>query len=159
MDRRQLENVVVRNMILKDKRFDSIEGQIPKEMYNRLLNRKSKVVEEDKQIRMNMVRKLCSVNNEEDIKEILKGIAPLLRHKKRSILLMGGNYEEVNKETQEAIVTFMSTMPKESAQLEKEIPIAEKSVQPEKESTMIHKSTQIEKASPVPKESKECVHI
>ena len=93
MDRRQLENIVVRNMILKDKRFDSIEGQIPKEMYNRLLNRKSRVVEEDKQIRMNMVRKLCSINNEEDIKEILKGIAPLLRHKKRSILLMGGNYE------------------------------------------------------------------
>ena len=29
---------------------------------------------------------------------------------------MGGNYEEVNKETQEAIVPFMSTMPKDSAQ-------------------------------------------
>ena len=26
MDRRQLENVVVRNMILKDKRFDNIRG-------------------------------------------------------------------------------------------------------------------------------------
>ena len=26
MDRRQLENVVVRNMILKDKRFDTIKG-------------------------------------------------------------------------------------------------------------------------------------
>ena len=49
-----------------------------------------------------MVRKLCIVNSEEDIKEIWKGIAPLLRHKKRSILIMGGNYEEVNKETQEA---------------------------------------------------------
>ena len=48
-----------------------------------------------------MVRKLCSVNNEEDVKEILKGIAPLLRYKKRYILIMGGNYEEVNKETQE----------------------------------------------------------
>ena len=48
---------------------------------------------------MNMVRNLCSVNNEEDIKEMLKGMEPLLRHKKISILLMGGNYEEVNKET------------------------------------------------------------
>ena len=61
MDRRQLENVVVRNMILKDKRFDSIKGKIPKELYNRLLNRKIRVIEEDKQIRMNMVRKLCFV--------------------------------------------------------------------------------------------------
>ena len=51
-----------------------------------------------------MVRKLCYVNDEDDVNEILKGIAPLLRHKKISILLMGGNYEEVNKETQEAIV-------------------------------------------------------
>ena len=65
MDRRQLENVVVRNMILKDKRFDSISGQIPKDLYNILLNRKSRVVEEDKKIRLNMVRKLCSLNNEE----------------------------------------------------------------------------------------------
>ena len=114
MDRRQLKNCIVRNMILKDKRFDIIRGQIPEDLYNRLLNRKSRVVEEDKKIRMNMVRKISIVNNEEEIIEILKGIAPLLRHKKRSILLMGGNYEEVNMETQKAIVTFMSTMPKET---------------------------------------------
>ena len=55
-------------MILKYKRFDSIKGKIPKDLYNRLLNRKIKVIEEDKQIRMNMVRKLCFLYNEEDIK-------------------------------------------------------------------------------------------
>ena len=44
----------------------------------------------------------------------MKGIAPVLRHKRRSILIMGGNYEEINKETQEAIVSFMSTMPMDS---------------------------------------------
>ena len=36
MDKRQLEDVVVRNMILKDKRFDSIRGQIPEDLYNRV---------------------------------------------------------------------------------------------------------------------------
>ena len=36
MDRRQLENVVVRTMILKDKRFDSIRGQIPEDLYNNM---------------------------------------------------------------------------------------------------------------------------
>ena len=45
MDRRQLENVLMRNMILKDKCSDTIKGQIPKDLYNRLINRKSRVVE------------------------------------------------------------------------------------------------------------------
>ena len=48
MDRRQLENAIVRNMILKDKCFDTIKGQIPKDLYKRLMNRKSRVVEEKK---------------------------------------------------------------------------------------------------------------
>ena len=48
MDRRQLENAVVRNMILKDKRFDTIKGQILEDLYNRLMNRKSRLVEEEK---------------------------------------------------------------------------------------------------------------
>ena len=93
MDGRQLENVVVRNMILKDKRFDTIKGQIPEDLYNRLMNRKSRIVEEEKHMRINMVKKMCMVNNDEEMEEILKGIEPLLRNKKRSILLMGGNYE------------------------------------------------------------------
>ena len=48
MDRRQLENAMVRNMILNDKRFDSVKGKIPKDLYNRLMNRKRKVIEEEK---------------------------------------------------------------------------------------------------------------
>ena len=95
---------------MKDKRFDSIRGQIPKDLYNRMRNRKGRVIEEDKKIRINMVKKLCTINNEEELIEILKGMAPVLRNKRRSILLMGGNYEEINVETQKDIVTFMSTM-------------------------------------------------
>ena len=60
------------------------------------------------------MKKLCIVNNEEEITEVLKGITPLLRNKTRYILLMGGNYEEANKEIEKAIVTFMTTMPKKS---------------------------------------------
>ena len=40
MDRRQLENAVVRNMILKDKIFYMIKGQILEDLYNTLMNRK-----------------------------------------------------------------------------------------------------------------------
>ena len=46
MDRRQLENAIVRNMILKDKRFDTLKGKIPEDLYNRFLNRKSIIIEE-----------------------------------------------------------------------------------------------------------------
>ena len=48
IDRRHLENAIFRNMILKDKHFDTIKGQIPEDLYNRLMNRKSRVVEEEK---------------------------------------------------------------------------------------------------------------
>ena len=121
MDRRQLENVLVRNMILNDKCFDTIKGQIPEDLYNRLINRKSRVVEEEKKIRIDMVRKLCIINNDEDLDTILKAIEPLLRNKKREILIMGGNYEEVKMETEKEIVAFISTMPKVIAQEEKSI--------------------------------------
>ena len=78
------------------------------------MNRKSRIVEEEKQIIINMVKKLCVINNDEDLEGILKGIEPLLRNKKRSILLMGGNYEEVKMKNEKAIVLFMITMPKKS---------------------------------------------
>ena len=48
MDRRQLENVVVRNLILEDKRFDNIKGKNYENLYNRLMNKKNRVVEEEK---------------------------------------------------------------------------------------------------------------
>ena len=66
-----------------------------------------------------MVKILCIVNSDEELEAILKGIEPLLRNKKRAILLMGGNYEEVKMEIEKAIVTFMTSMPKKSVQTEK----------------------------------------
>ena len=97
-----------------------------------------------------MVRKLCSINNEEDIKEILKGIKPLLRHKKRLILIMGGNYEEVNKKNQEAIVSFMSTMPKDSVQIpRKSVQMPEESVQSVEASQTPKESAQTKEDSPI----------
>ena len=66
MDRTQLENVVVRNMLLNDKMFNNIKGKILEDLYNRLMNRKSRVIEEEKKIRINMIKKFCVVNNDED---------------------------------------------------------------------------------------------
>lgn len=58
-----------------------------------------------------MINKLCEVNSKEDMDKILKGIEPLLRNKRREILLMGGNYEDVRKEIEEAIVKHMTSVP------------------------------------------------
>lgn len=52
------------------------------------------------------------MSTKEDIENISKGFKPLLRNKRREILLIGGNYKEVKKEIEEAIVKYMTSMPK-----------------------------------------------
>ena len=83
------------------------------------MNKKNKVAEEEKQMRINMIKKICIINNDDDLEKILKGIEPLLRNNKRAILLMGGTYEEVKMETKKAIVTSMTSMPKDNMQTKK----------------------------------------
>ena len=61
------------------------------------------MIEEDTKLRDSMINKLCEVNSKEDMDIILKGTEPLPRNKRREIILMGGNYEEVKKEIEEAI--------------------------------------------------------
>ena len=51
------------------------------------------------------------MKSDEYLERILKYIDPFLRNKRREILLMGKNYEEVNKETKQEIVKFMTSTP------------------------------------------------
>ena len=44
MDRRKLENALIRSMILRNKRFESIQNKILGDLYNRLINKKIRVV-------------------------------------------------------------------------------------------------------------------
>lgn len=53
-------------MILLKQKFINIHGQIPKDLYERLKNRKMRVKEEDKEIRERTTRKLCKIENEEN---------------------------------------------------------------------------------------------
>ena len=76
MDRIQLQNAIVRNMILKNKRFEDVQRHILEDFYNRLINGKRRVIGEDKKIRENMVKKLCEVNNDEELQDILNKIEP-----------------------------------------------------------------------------------
>ena len=62
MDRRQLENAIIRNMILRNKRFENIQNKIPEDLYNRLVNRKRRISEEDMNMRITMINKLCDVD-------------------------------------------------------------------------------------------------
>ena len=66
-------------------------------------------------MRIIMINKLCDVDSNEEYDTIFKGIEPLLRKKRREILLMGDNYEDVRKGNEEAIVKYMTLVPKVSA--------------------------------------------
>ena len=101
-------------MKLRNKRFDNIQKNILEDLYNRLVNRRERVIEEDIRLREELVKKLCDMPKEVVFVSILKGIEPLLWNKRRAILLMGGDYEEIRKETHEAIVSYMTYMPKKS---------------------------------------------
>ena len=73
-----------------------------------------------------MINKLCGVNSNEDLGKKFKSIEHLLRNKRKEILLMEGNYEDVWKEIEEAIVKYMTLVPiveKESVQTKLEIPM------------------------------------
>ena len=78
----------------------------------------------------------------------------MLRNKMRTILLLGGNYEEVKMETEKAIITFMTSMPKVIVQQEEEFQIeetteVEQAVQSRGVSPIIAVSPTIEVSSPI----------
>lgn len=47
-------NTVVKNMILKNKRFEDVQRHIPEDLYNILINRIWRVIGEDEKIWENM---------------------------------------------------------------------------------------------------------
>ena len=57
--------------------FDHIKNKISEDLYNRLLKRKRKVVEEDKKIRIHLIKKLCKVSTNDDTTCIFQGVEPL----------------------------------------------------------------------------------
>lgn len=96
-ERVNLENVIVRHMILVDNKFYTIQGKIPDDLFEKLVNKKKRATEEDNKIIENIVRKLCDVRDEDHFKEIMKELGTHMRTKKITIQIMGGNYEEINK--------------------------------------------------------------
>ena len=42
-DRRQLENAIIRNMILRNKRFENIQNKILEDLYNRFVDKKKRI--------------------------------------------------------------------------------------------------------------------
>lgn len=63
-ERLNLENYVLKYMILANKKFDTIQGKNPDDLFKKLVNRKMRAQEEDKTIRENMVKKLCVVKDD-----------------------------------------------------------------------------------------------
>ena len=76
MDRRKLENAIIRNIFLKKKKFENIQNKNPKVLYNRLINRKERVLEEDMNMRIKTINKLCDVGSKEKLDRVLKVLSP-----------------------------------------------------------------------------------
>ena len=76
-------------------------------MYEKLVNGKNRVWEEDKKIRDTMMRKLCKIDSEENFRYMMNILEHYLRNKTRAILIIKGNYLEEIKETEQVIVQMM----------------------------------------------------
>ena len=70
-----------------------------------MVNEKKRVVEEDRAISERLIRKLYEVESDEHFERIMISIEPLLRNKTIAILIMGGNYQEVNDEKEKSHCT------------------------------------------------------
>lgn len=108
-----LENVVFRHMILADKKFEDIKNKILDNHYEKLVYRKNRVVEEDKGIRERYVRNICEIKDEDNFKQIMKKLNTNLRRKRWIVLIVGGNCEEINRETKEVVVKVLMSRTKE----------------------------------------------
>lgn len=107
-DRLNFENAMITHMIVIDKKLSTIHGKIPEDLYNRLVNRKQRAQEEDIKMREHVIRQFCEVEDEDHLKRFLKSLGNLLRTKRRTILIMGGKKEEVQKETEQAVMQFLA---------------------------------------------------
>ena len=79
------------HIILSNKKFEDVKDDIPKDLYERLINRRKRVSKKEINIKHNLLRKLCQIDNDAHMESLLKGLEPYLRNKKRSILIIGGN--------------------------------------------------------------------
>ena len=68
MDRMKIENVAIRYMILENKKFDTIHGKIPEDLYNRLVNRKMRAQDDNKKMRENVIRQFCDIRDNDHLK-------------------------------------------------------------------------------------------
>lgn len=90
--------IIANNLKLKD-----VEGTMNQKVYDIPIEKKAPAREEDIEIQNSMIRKIFKTNDEEEIKRLLKNLAPYLRNKVRPFLFMVGEKEKIRSETMGAI--------------------------------------------------------
>ena len=89
----QIDISTVRFIIENDLSLKDIEGVVKKKVYERLINKKTHVREEDLELHKSMLRTICKTDDEGEIKRLLNNLTPYLRNKLRPFLFMvGENY-------------------------------------------------------------------
>ena len=63
---------------MRNKKFENIQNKILEDIYNRIKNKKKRLLEEYLNLRITMINKLCEVDSKEDLNKILKDVESLL---------------------------------------------------------------------------------
>lgn len=73
----------MRYIIAKNIKLKAIEGIVNQKVYDRLIEKKALAREEDIELEKSMLRIICKIDDEEEIKRLLNNLAPYLRNKVR----------------------------------------------------------------------------
>ena len=86
-------------MILNNLKLKDNKGFVNPKFYDRLIERKAPVMEEDMELWKSMIRTMCKTEDEEQVKKLMGKLAPYLRNKIRPILFMGSDTDVIRSET------------------------------------------------------------
>ena len=78
MEKEQIDISTMRYMILNNLKLERIKGMMNQKIYDRLLAKKALVHEEDMELLKSLLRTMCKINDEDEIKKLMKKLATYL---------------------------------------------------------------------------------
>ena len=108
IEKEQIDISTVRSMTLNNLKLESIKGMMNQKVYEKLVNKKEPVHEEDMELWKSMLRTMCKIDDEDEIKKLIKKLAPYLQSKMRPFLFMGEEESVIRSETTTTINQMMS---------------------------------------------------
>ena len=71
IEKEKIDISTVRYMILNNLKLEDIEGIVNQKVYDRLIAKKALVYEDDMELQKSMLRTMCKIDDEEEIKKLI----------------------------------------------------------------------------------------